>query len=95
LITYQGLEEKNNIVINKNEISLPDSLQKSLNNEQFLLFDSNGFKQDRILVFYTYTNLVHLENCTMWVCDVTFFSCPYEFSQLYAIQGLIREISIR
>jgi hypothetical protein len=65
-------------------------LQRTSNGELFLHINTVTKSGKRNLIFTTYLNLQHLENADIWVCDGTFYACPKEFSQLYTIQGRIR-----
>ncbi|KAG0423267.1 hypothetical protein DMUE_6160, partial [Dictyocoela muelleri] len=67
---------KNNIRIISNGI--PDSIKYTSSSEIFLQYDSGETTSDRILIFTTDTNLMHLNHCNEWFCDGTFKSCPCE-----------------
>ena len=69
---------------------LPDYMRKTSNGEKFLLVESKAELTGRILIYATYSNLLHLKHASVWVCDGTFYSCPPEFEQLYTIQGNVR-----
>lgn len=76
--------------LNSNDSIVPSIFLKSLNNEKWLQFEGSSEANEKILIFTTYSNLIHLENSPFWVMDGTFYSCPNEFAQLYTIQGFVR-----
>lgn len=73
-------------------IILPPFLE-SLNSERFLQFDS-GPAPNRVLIFFTQSNLELLESTEHWMVDGTFKSAPNHFYQLWSIHGLIRNTAV-
>jgi len=69
-----------------NDLVLPVSYTKTLNGEDFLLFDS-GTGADRVLLFSTETNLRTLSQCKHWYADGTFKASPPLFKQVFSIHG--------
>jgi hypothetical protein len=45
---------------------------------------------NRILIFTTQINILHLKHAKIWVGDGTFYAAPQGFNQLFTIQGRIR-----
>jgi hypothetical protein len=70
------------------DLVIPASYQKSIANEDFLLFDS-GSANDRILLFSTQENLRALHQSDHWYADGTFKCAPSLFTQLFSIHGVI------
>lgn len=71
---------------NLNDLKLPEEYTKSLDNKEFLLFDS-GPGDSRLLIFSTEENLNELAKCTSIHMDGTFTVAPLLFTQLYTIHG--------
>ena len=67
-----------------------DALKYSLSGEKFLFFEKEDPNGENILIFTTYTNLIHFENSPFFVADGTFYCCPTEYSQLYTFQAPIK-----
>lgn len=72
------------------ESDIPNEIQKTYMGEDFLLHDSGIADEERIIVFGTNSNLIHLMHNNVWVVDGTFKSAPSNFEQLYTIQCKIR-----
>jgi hypothetical protein len=51
---------------------IPEFFTKTYNNENFLLLDEKSITVDKVLLFSTFSNFIHLENADAWVCDGTF-----------------------
>ncbi|KAG0436222.1 hypothetical protein DMUE_4329 [Dictyocoela muelleri] len=67
-------------------------ITKTLNkNEDFLLYDSGMKDINRIIIFGTKSNILHLSHNNIWLEDGTFKSCPANFEQLFTIQCKIRQ----
>ena len=71
------------------DISIPESLQKSTRDTNFLLWDSGADDDARILMFGTTENLTLLQENDHWFIDVTFKVAPTLFTQLFTIHALI------
>lgn len=71
-----------------NELEFPPDLCKTSNGENFLMFDSGVYDDNkRIVIFSSKTSLDFLATCETIHMDGTFKSCPQLFSQLYVIHG--------
>jgi hypothetical protein len=70
----------------KEQVNLPSRFMKTVNDEDFLLFDS-GLSSDRIMLFSTSKNLEFLQLLKVWLVDGTFHSCPTIFDQIFVIHG--------
>ena len=62
---------------------------KTLRNDDFCLYDSGSNDSNRIIIFTTERNLVHIKNSNLWISDGTFKVVPNEFLQLYTIHGKV------
>jgi hypothetical protein len=82
----RNVRKANEIIIPEGNKHIPDSFRSTLNNEKFLFFEHLEVKYQKILLFTTFSNLVHLSHTKVWVCDGTFYSCPEEYFHLYTIQ---------
>ncbi|KAG0442781.1 hypothetical protein DMUE_0002 [Dictyocoela muelleri] len=78
---YQNLRKivsktrnKMNIIIDNDNDDIPDSIKKTDKRELFYLFDSVKLSENRIIVFATKINLLHLSKCKVWIADGTFRS---------------------
>jgi hypothetical protein len=85
------VRKSNSIVIPEKNEHLSDSFRKTLNNGKFLFYEHLEIEGEKLLLFTTFSNLVHLSHTDVWVCDGTFYSYPAEFCQLYTISGCVRE----
>jgi hypothetical protein len=72
---------------NLEELDLPEEYTKTLQGENFLLFDSGPGPQ-RILIFSTTANMDLLASCPNWYADGTFKTTPPLFQQIYTIHVL-------
>lgn len=70
---------------------IPYEINKTLNNIQFLLFDSGIDDEKRILIVLTKPNCIHLFNNKVWIVDCTFEVAPPDWEQLVSIQAKIRK----
>ncbi|KAG0442123.1 hypothetical protein DMUE_0520, partial [Dictyocoela muelleri] len=68
---------------------VPEIIKKTNHGECFYLYDSGEDDENRILVFSTASNIIHLENSKIRICDGTFRSCPSDFYQIYTIMGIL------
>jgi hypothetical protein len=68
------------------DINIPESLQSSLNGDQFLIKDST-VREERILLFTTKANIRNLSQALFWVMDGTYKTVPNVFYQLYTIHA--------
>jgi hypothetical protein len=89
------VRKQNNVVIPSNLNMMPQLLRDTLNNGNFLYFENLNIEGEKILIYTTYSNLIHLENTDCWVEDRTFYDCPYVYAQVYTIQGCVRCKSFR
>lgn len=64
---------------------IPDVCRKTIDGDKFLLYDSGVNDLNRLLIFGTYENLVHLENSKIRHADGTFKIIPTNFQQLYIL----------
>ena len=71
------------------DISIPESLQKSTRDTNFLLWDSAADDDARILMFGTTENLTLLQENDHWFIDGTLKVAPTLFTQLFTIHALI------
>ena len=69
---------------------IPEEIKYTVSGARFLLYDSGVRDLERIVIFSTETNLIHLNYNKTWVCDGTFSVVPSNFEQLYTIQIQIR-----
>ncbi|KAG0440667.1 hypothetical protein DMUE_1566 [Dictyocoela muelleri] len=53
------------------------------------MFDTGIEEPDRVIVFSTYSNIIHLSYNKTWICDGTFRSSPCGFYQIYTIMAII------
>ncbi|KAG0429811.1 hypothetical protein DMUE_5716 [Dictyocoela muelleri] len=72
---------------------VPDVIRKTQLGEFFYLYDTGQNDENRVIVFSTASNILHLENSPIWICDGTFRSCPTDFFQIYTIMGIINNRS--
>ena len=70
------------------EVNIPNSLQITLDGEQFLIKD-HVIEQERILIFTTENNIQRLSQAVFWIMDGTFKTVPTIFCQLYTIHAPI------
>lgn len=68
---------------------IPDSFSRTMDGEQFLLYDSGG--DERMLIFSTHRNLELLVKCREWAGDGTFKCVPIIYQQLYTIHAWFEE----
>lgn len=61
--------------------------KSTLNNDNFLQFDSGVSDINRILVYSTSTNIENLSMSSCWLSDGTFYSSPETFYQIYIVYG--------
>ena len=81
-------------------LEIPQTYQKALVGEQFLLYDSGSKEEEeedeegprRVLVFTTRKNIELLCKCSMWFVDGTFKTSPSIFAQIFVIMGLRRRV---
>lgn len=71
---------------NLNVLVLPEEYMKTLDDKNFLIFDS-GPGDERLMIFSTEENLNELARCTSIHMDGTFNVAPILFTQLYTIHG--------
>ncbi|KAG0437612.1 hypothetical protein DMUE_3596 [Dictyocoela muelleri] len=81
----------NNFFIEK-DYDIPVELQVSNNNKRFLLFDSGLKDENRVLIFSTDENIIHLVNSKILICDGTFKTSPSCFEQIFTLQVKLRGI---
>ena len=70
------------------ELEIVSPYNITLNNEEFLLFDSGSADPRRILIFSTRRNLEMLAQLTHWFCDGTFNTVPILFTQLVTVHAI-------
>lgn len=80
----QNSRKRNSINVNIESNLLIQNI-KSLRDENIVLYDSGSNDVDRLIIFTTNTNFIHLNNAKVWISDGTFKCFPREFSQLYII----------
>lgn len=71
------------------DISIPETLQRTIRGSNFLLWDSGAGDDNRVLVFGTTDNLSLLEQHDHWFIDGTFKVSPRIFYQVFSIHALI------
>jgi hypothetical protein len=75
----------------KENCDIPEQFFRTLGSKiDFLLHDSGINENERIVIFATEQNLIHLQYNTIWVCDSTFSVVPQNYEQFFTIQGLVR-----
>ncbi len=72
-----------------NEFVLPPEFLITLNGQNFCHDVQVG--EERILLFVTGANIVHLRNAEFWIMDGTFKTVPTIFRQLYSIHAAVNE----
>jgi len=70
------------------EINIPASLRVNLNGDPFLIKD-HTIEQERILLFTSKENILHLSQASFWLMDGTFDTVPTIFCQLYTIHASV------
>ncbi|KAG0437564.1 hypothetical protein DMUE_3617 [Dictyocoela muelleri] len=85
------IRSKNDIFIDKDDNDISYSIKKTNKGDLFYLFDSGKDYQDRIVIFSTDVNLLHLFKSKVWIVDGTFRSCAKNFYQIYTIIGIFHE----
>lgn len=71
------------------DIDIPNSLKKTLRDEEFLLWDSGADDPKRVLMFGTSSNIDILQEHDHWFIDGTFKVAPTVFLQVFTIHALI------
>ncbi|KAG0442421.1 hypothetical protein DMUE_0280 [Dictyocoela muelleri] len=92
LNTFVNKERKINNFSIIEDYDIPEELQITNENKQFLFLDSGKEDENRVLIFTTDENIVHLENSNILICDGTFKSSPSCFEQIFTIQVKLREM---
>jgi len=69
------------------DIDLNGEWTETLAGEQFLLHDDTDERGDRIMIFGTISNLIHLCDSTIVLADGTFYSCTGLLTQLHSLHG--------
>ncbi|KAG0441043.1 hypothetical protein DMUE_1339 [Dictyocoela muelleri] len=77
-----------NIII-KNQSYIPEEIKITNGGNPFYLYDSGEEDNERVIIFSTNCNLIHLENSDIWISDGTFKTSPPEYEQISTIMGLI------
>ncbi|CAB4384445.1 unnamed protein product [Rhizophagus irregularis] len=67
---------------------IPDNLQKTLSNSEFLIRDLN-IGDEKVLIFTTFNNVNYLFQSYFWIMDGTFKTIPTIFKQFYTIHGSV------
>jgi hypothetical protein len=70
-----------------NELVIPDSFKRTLNNDNFLAYDSGPEDAERILIFTTAVNLDFLKKSSNWYVDGTFKASPNLFEQVLTVHA--------
>ncbi|EEQ81285.1 hypothetical protein NCER_102363 [Vairimorpha ceranae BRL01] len=81
--------ETNNLTIVK-EYDISYELTKTTRGKKFLFYDSGIHDENRIVVFTTDENILHLINCKIMICDSTFKSAFKNFEQIFILQCNVR-----
>ncbi|CAG8481702.1 7196_t:CDS:2, partial [Gigaspora rosea] len=68
------------------EIDIPIQLQTTIRGERFLAREID-IDNEKIMIFCTSNNLLHLEEANYWLMDGTFKTVPTLFRQLYTIHA--------
>lgn len=84
-----NVRKRNSININS-ETNLFQTI-RTWRDENFCYYDSGSLDSERIIIFTTTENIVHLNNSKIWLADGTFKVVPREYTQLYVIFGKIFE----
>lgn len=69
------------------ELDIPTNL-RIVEGEHFFIKDRD-VGTEKILIFSTVSNLVHLQKSEIWIMDGTFKTVPRLFHQLYSIHGFV------
>jgi hypothetical protein len=67
------------------DLELPEILQKTIKGDNFILFDSGSTTANRIQIFGTKTNLLHMRNSKVFLGDGTFRMCLKNYYQIYTV----------
>ncbi|KAG0423913.1 hypothetical protein DMUE_6119, partial [Dictyocoela muelleri] len=86
------ITRKNHNYTTIKDYDIPSELQKTNDDKQFLFFDSGMNDENRVIIFTTDSNLVHLENSQILICDGTFKSAPSSFEQIFTLQCKLRDM---
>lgn len=71
------------------EIVIPENLQRTLKNENFILHDDGPSVDDRMIIFGTVSNLSVMNRAELIYADGTFDVTPLLFKQMYSVHGEI------
>ncbi|KAJ8313200.1 hypothetical protein KUTeg_009248 [Tegillarca granosa] len=77
----------------RRDINIPEEFRRTTANEEFLLADDGD--NEKILLFSTNDNLVHLAAPETFYCDGTFYSSPDLFCQHYTVHRFQAENAIK
>ncbi|KAG0435124.1 hypothetical protein DMUE_4873 [Dictyocoela muelleri] len=87
---YDNKEWKNNNFSIIKDYEIPLELQMTTDKKQFLFYDSDLNDEDRVLIFTTDENLIHVKNSSILLCDGTFKSSTSCFEQIFTLQCKLR-----
>ncbi|KAG0432055.1 hypothetical protein DMUE_5521 [Dictyocoela muelleri] len=93
LVNFSSRNKKNEIIITNSRDDIPEIIKKTSRGENFYLFDSGIDDIERVVVFSTETNIIHMSYNKIWICDGTFRSAPRGFYQIYTIMAIINQKS--
>ncbi|MGL6120690.1 MAG: hypothetical protein ACRC0V_09320, partial [Fusobacteriaceae bacterium] len=77
-------------IFGENQASDIENIGYTSKGVKFILYDSCDQILNRIIVFGTESNIIHLMNNELWIIDGTFKVAPETFAQLVTIQVRIR-----
>lgn len=72
------------------ENDIPREIQKTRDGVNFILYNGLNSDNEKMIIFGTLSNLIHLGNSSVWLIDSTFSVVPSTFYQLCTIQCVIR-----
>ena len=72
------------------EINIPIHLCTTISGEQFLAKEIE-IGEEKMMIFCTPSNLLHLQEADYWIMDGTFRTVPTLFQQLYTIHALVNK----
>lgn len=64
---------------------------KTFKGVKFMLHDSGSDSNEKIIIWSTLSDPIHLSHCVLWIIDCTFKVVPHYFSQMMIFQSKIRE----
>ncbi|KAG0427578.1 hypothetical protein DMUE_5891, partial [Dictyocoela muelleri] len=78
----------------KEDNSLPEEIKVTETGVKFLQYNSGIEERSRFIIFGTESNIIQLENATLWIIYETFKIAPVGFTQVLTIQIMKNETFI-